>query len=47
VTLTAVRGRGAHFNGLSGGGGSGTGTCTVTLNATMSVTASFSKGRKK
>jgi hypothetical protein len=47
VTLTAVPGRGAHFNGWSGGGCSGTGTCTVTLNAAISVTAGFSKSGKK
>jgi len=47
VTLTAVPGRGARFNGWSGGGCSGTGKCTVTLNAAMSVTASFSQGVKK
>jgi Divergent InlB B-repeat domain len=47
VTLTAVPGRGARFNGWSGGGCSGTGTCTVTLNTALSVTANFSKGGKK
>jgi hypothetical protein len=47
VTLTAVPGRGAKFDGWSGGGCSGTGTCRVTLNTTMSVTATFRKGGKK
>ena len=47
VTLTAAPGRGAKFNGWSGGGCSGTGKCTVTLNSAMSVTASFSKGGKQ
>jgi hypothetical protein len=47
VTLTAVPGKSARFNGWSGGACSGTGTCTVTLNAAMSVNASFSNGGKK
>ncbi len=47
VTLTAVPGRGAHFNGWTGGGCTSTGDCTVTMNAAVFVTASFSKGGKK
>ncbi len=47
ITLTAMPGRGARFNGWSGGGCGGTGTCAVTLTTATSVTASFSKGGKK
>jgi hypothetical protein len=46
VTLTAVPAPGAKFDGWSGGGCSGAGTCTVTLNTAMSITASFSRGKK-
>ncbi len=47
IILTAVPGKGARFDGWSGGGCSGTGTCTVTLDNTMSVNASFNKGGRK
>jgi hypothetical protein len=47
VTLAAVPANGARFIGWSGGGCSGTGTCAVTVNTNTSVTASFTKSRKK
>jgi hypothetical protein len=47
VTLTASADSGSKFSGWSGGGCSGTGTCQVTLTAATSVTASFTKNKKK
>ncbi len=47
VRLTASAGSGSKFGGWSGGGCSGTGRCQVTLTAATSVTASFTKNKKK
>jgi hypothetical protein len=47
VTLTALHGPGAQFNGWDGAGCRGTGTCTVTLRASIVVSAVFRKGGQK
>ena len=47
VTLSATPATGSTFTGWSGGGCSGTSTCQVTLTASTSLTATFTKKKKR